>query len=444
MLPMHMPGHKRNPDLAGPALAGDITEIDGFDDLHDPKGLIKETEDLAAGIYGAARAYLSVNGSTALLESAICACSSRGSRFLFSSNSHISIWHGAEINGLDPVICPVACEDCIPFPSGTDISEFERLLDSDPDIKLALITTPTYEGALTDTSGIRAVLNERGGILIADCSHGAHLGLDPYFPSRPDADIVIMSTHKTLHSPTQTAVMAVYSDKVSDRMIRHFLSIFESSSPSYILMGGISKALGDIAGTPGIFDGWTSGLSSARACLSGLQKLSLWEGTDADPSKLVILTNGYLTGPQLAQILREQYHIETEAAFPCHIIAMTGIGDTPDTLRRFCDAVLKIDAELSEKKGIAEIPVLPSGSPLMELTISEALCRESLLIPLSEAEGKTAAEYIFPYPPGIPAVIPGQKITSSIIKYIQDVERAGCNIRIDPRREPDGKILVCS
>lgn len=446
MLPMHMPGHKRNPSFAGDAFRSDITEIDGFDDLHAPQGLIRDIEKNAREIWQAKEAFISVNGSTALIESAICSLGNRGGKFLFSSDSHISVWHGSEIAGLTPVPCPLKTSDGIPFFSGTNEDAAVSLLQNDPDIKLALITTPTYEGVITDTSRIKKLMNGRGGFLIADCSHGAHLGLDPYFPERPDADIVIMSTHKTLHSPTQTAVAAVYSERIEIGRIRHFLSIFESSSPSYVLMGGICRALLDIRRSgKSLFSSWTEGLKEARERLSGLTNLSLWDGGSfSDPSKLVILTNGCINGGELAQILRRQYRIEIEASFEDHIIAMTGIGDTPPTLLRFCDAMEKIDSSLAvtSKKEIAA-PCIITEPPVFMLPLEDALSRESTAVPYKDAAGKISAEYIFPYPPGIPAIVPGQLITDSIVRYLIKSGSSGIRLRVDPLRDPDGMIKIC-
>ena len=433
VLPMHMPGHKRNPAFTG--MPGDITEIDGFDNLHSPRGLIRDIEKRAAGIYGARDAFISVNGATALIYAAIHASTFRGEKILTASNCHISVWHAIETAGLVPVILDPAKDADTGAFGEVDPESLEEALKAG-DINTAVITTPTYEGVISDTGKLYEICRRYGCTLIADESHGAHFGVkgNSRFPETAHADIVIKSLHKTMASPTQTAVMLITVELPFKDLIRHYLAVSESTSPSYILMSGISSAL-DHTDTDAFFDI----VSEGRDDLSSLQNLELYNRKDADPSKFVILTRGYMTGYELADRLRKEYSIEVEASFPSYIIAMTGIGDTRESLRRFTGSLKDIDKDLKESSEVfTECTYPPGKGRRFMLSIEDAVRSEKVMTPIAKAEGRMSAEYLFAYPPGIPILIPGEVVTSDAVKALQ----GAYSIKTDPFRDYDGNLLT--
>ena len=418
-LPMHMPGGKRNPDFVSQAFMRDITEIGGFDNLHSPEGLLKDMEDCAASIWNARNAFLSVNGSTALILAAIWSASilNPGTKILTAMNCHLSVWNALELTGSTIVPLMPAFDPELPFAGHVSPSDIERNLARDPSIKTVIITSPTYEGVLSDTDEIFRITRKYDAVLITDSAHGAHLGLDDSFFG-PDAkgDLVIKSLHKTLSSPTQTAVMLLHEGcPIEERLIRRGLDIFETSSPSYILLGGISKCLALINSKgPEILKPWEDAISYAETNLRGLRNFRLWEAPVRERSKFVLMG----MGNQLFEYLRGTFNIECEASFPSHLIAMTGIGDTADSLKRFCDAVIATDNAMDGQYIPARFTFRPY--PRFAMTLREAakyrlLCEE---IEPSNAVGRISGEFIYGFPPGIPLLIPGEVITEDTVRLL--------------------------
>ena len=418
-LPMHMPGGKRNPDFVSQAFLRDITEIEGFDNLHSPAGLIKDMEDCAASLWKAGNAFLSVNGSSALILAAIwsAAIQNPETKILTAMNCHLAVWNAIEITGSVVVPLMPAFDPELPFAGHVSASDVEKMLARDPSIKTVVITSPTYEGVVSDTEEIFRITRKYDAILITDCAHGAHLGLDDGFFG-PDAkgDLVIKSLHKTLSSPTQTAVMLRNEGCPIDvPLIRRGLDIFETSSPSYILLQGISKCLALLNSKgPEILKPWENAIAYAENDLSSLRNFKLWKAPVRERSKFVLMGNGNM----LLEYLRGTFNIECEAGFPSHLIAMTGIGDTEETLKRFCDAVTATDDVIDGQYAPAEFVSRPY--PKFAITLQEATKSRSRSVELEPefAIGLPSSEFIYGFPPGIPLLIPGEVITEDTVKVL--------------------------
>ena len=412
---MHMPGGKRR---IGSLAKNDMTEITGFDDLHDPKGIIKDLERGLADLWNAPEAFLSVNGSTAMIESAICAAMRYcpDGRILAASNCHLSVWHGIEMSGcMHRIIYPEAGR--YPFALEADPKAIEKALEDDPDIKVLVITSPTYEGVISDTREIYEITQKHNCTLIIDEAHGAHLGL-PYCGDEAWGDLIIKSIHKTLSAPTQTAVLLKMSDRVKTEDIRHYIDIYESTSPSYLLMSGVSEMVEYLHSADALGD-WKAAVDGAVSRLTDLKNIVLFDHPSKDFSKLVFLCDGNA----VADILRKEYDIEVEYAGRYHLTAMTGIGDNTDTLSRFADAVISID------KGHPELKLSLRGNiktpeHITEKSLYEASRTPSESIDASEAAGRISAEAVYSYPPGIPVILPGDRLTSEQLCF------AGEKIRV--------------
>ena len=418
-LPMHMPGGKRNPDFVSQAFMRDITEIGGFDNLHSPTGLLKDMEDCAASIWRAENAFLSVNGSTALILAAIWSASIRnpGTRILTAMNCHLAVWNAIELTGSKIVPLMPAFDPELPFAGHISPSDVERNLARDPSIKTVVITSPTYEGVLSDTEEIFRITRKYDAVLITDCAHGAHLGLDNNFFG-PDAkgDLVIKSLHKTLSSPTQTAVMLRHEGCPIDvSLIRRGLDIFETSSPSYILLCGVSKCLAQINSKgKELLQPWENAISYAENNLRSLRNFKFWQAPVRERSKFVLMGRGSM----LLEYLRGTFNIECEAGFTSHLIAMTGIGDTEDTLKRFCDAVIATDEVIDGQYIPSEFIARPL--PKFAITLQEAAKQRMRSVDLEPefAIGLPSSELIYGFPPGIPLLMPGEIITNETVKVL--------------------------
>ena len=419
-LPMHMPGHKRRASSLRSLDKLDITEIDGFDDLHDPHGVIADIEKRAALLWGAERSHILVNGSTCGILAGIYALAKRGDRIVMARNCHKSVYHAVELLDLKPtfIMPEILCGGL--FCGKVSAEQVSDAIKDCPEKPaLVVITSPTYEGVISDISGIAGVCRSQGVPLLVDEAHGAHLDVVDGFSGgavKAGADIVIQSLHKTLSCLTQTAVAHVRER--FDEPFMHALDIFETSSPSYLLMASADECITELQENSKIISGrWNAVIGAAARKLAGMKNLELFECPDKDKSKLVILTGkAGISGRELADMLRNRFDIEVEMSAPYHIIAMSGEGDSEETLSQFADALFKIDGELV----LAEPAIVPtiSALPPVEMSITEALSAKNKRVHLTDALGKVSADYIIPYPPGIPLIIPGERFTAGTIKAV--------------------------
>ena len=436
-VPMHMPGHKR---YAYDYLVGtdlDITEIDGFDDLHDAEGLLREAMDNAARVWGSRRAYFCVNGSTGGILAAIHACAPRGKKILVAQNCHKSVWHAIELCRLMPVrISPTVEKDFDIFAS-VDPKVVEDALNKNQNIAAVVITSPTYEGVISDVAAICAAAHRHGVPVIVDEAHGAHLGFAP-FPDgavRARADIVVQSLHKTLPSLTQTAIVHLCGELLDPAVLERSKNLFETSSPSYLLMAscdGCAHLLGGDDPTP--LDGWANVLDIFYARTAALRHLRIFRPTGRaavfahDPSKIVISTRGTsITGVELMDRLREKFGIELEMASGDYALAMTGHGTTREHTLRLANALLAIDRTVVPADAPAPILLPPPAEQVMRP--ADAVEAPKLTLPVERTEGEIAADYLWAYPPGIPLLAPGQRIDRATLDAIAALRARGVRLR---------------
>lgn len=246
--PYHMPGHKRNP--AGGEMADyhriDVTEIDGFDNLHQAEGILREGQLRANCLYGADETYFMINGSTGGMMAAVMAAVEPLDEILIARNCHKSVYNAAILQGLIVRYYYPEISSEYDIYGGVSAGVIGNLLDTYPEVKAVVITSPTYEGVVSDIPGIAAAVHARGKILIVDEAHGSHFGLSPHLPQGAiagGADLVIHSLHKTLPAMTQTALLHVNGDRVDRGKLRRYLSMLQSSSPSYVLMASMDACI---------------------------------------------------------------------------------------------------------------------------------------------------------------------------------------------------------
>ena len=296
----HMPGHKRNVNFMEENLPFgiDITEIEGFDDLHHCEGILKDAQTRAASVYGAEETHFLVNGSTVGILSALAGCTRRGDEVLIARNCHKSVYHAVEIFGMKPVyIYPKKQENEEAVLSGcVDAADVEQILEQRREIRAVMIVSPSYDGVVSDIKKIAGIVHKYGIPLIVDEAHGAHFGFHDYFPenaNRLGADIVIHSVHKTLPSLTQTALLHMNGSIVDRKRVERYLHILQSSSPSYVLMAGIDACIHMLETRKDeVFGNYAENLDSLREKLRKMTHLKLCESTSYDRSKIVISQRG--------------------------------------------------------------------------------------------------------------------------------------------------------
>ena len=450
-LPMHMPGHKRNVELLGEKLPYkiDITEIDGFDDLHHAEGIIKNIEDKARKIYKSKRSFILVNGSTCGILAGIRSVVDFGDKVLVARNCHKSVYNAIEINGLNPIyMLPKIGSEGID--RNIDSKQVEEKLKENNDIKLVILTSPTYEGVISDVSSIVSIAHKYNVPVLVDEAHGAHLRFINDICDKEalnsGADIVIQSLHKTLPALTGTALLHIQGKLVKKENIARELSIFETSSPSYILMSSIEECL-DIIENRGkkLFEEYQNNLKYFYNETKNFKNLKILgneiENKDYyDFGKIVIKTNKTnITGKELICILRKEYKIELEMSSINYALAMTSICDSRENFERLLDALKKIDRSLEQKEVYNNYDII---LPKKEISILEAIKNtNSEFKDYNELKGKISKEYIWVYPPGIPLITPGEIIDDDIIRKIREFGKAGIEVRTTFNKFPKIEII---
>ena len=487
--PFHMPGHKRReiPDgIPGgfPDPYGiDITEIDGFDNLHHAEGILKDAMETAAAIYGADRSWYLVNGSTCGILSAVFAATENGGKILTARNCHKAVYHAICLNRLEAeYLYP---EEITEFRinGGIRAEDVRKALEKDAmrcagnsgdvrgkitKIQAVLITSPTYEGVVSDIRAIADAAHEYGIPLIVDEAHGAHLEFADQCHSFPKsaleygADIVIQSLHKTLPCFTQTAILHVKGKLVDQDRISRYLSMFQTSSPSYLFMAGMERCIRYMDG-----DGrnemirYEKRLERFMERMEGLQVLEVLDREICgkyrtvagwDPSKIVVSTMRAedFHGEELAETLRRKYHLEMEMTAPEYVIAMTSLMDTEEGFERLGTALLEIDGALRRRmesgrkeKAASETPEgLESklSHPVRRMLICEAMDADTERTAFQDTVGKVSAEFVYLYPPGIPIIAPGEVFTDAIVEKIMAYKAAG--LLVQGPADPDADVIL--
>ncbi len=461
-LPMHMPGTKRNGELLqmDNPYAIDITEIDGFDNMHNAESVIKDAFQAAANLFKSEETLYLVNGSSAGILSAICGATRKGDKVLVARNSHCSVYNAILLNELEPAYIVPECDKKTGIYSGIKPEQIEAELNKkeNEQIKAVIITSPTYEGNVSDIAKIAKIVHERKIPLIVDEAHGSHFGFHEAFPQTAvecGADLVINSIHKTLPSLTQTALLHINGQIVDRNRVRRYWNMYQTTSPSYLLMGAIDRCV-NLLNNKGdmLFAEYVANLKALRERLGKLKNIHLLDNDDI--SKIVLVCDN---GKMLYDTLLKKYHIQFEMASLRYCIAMTSVADKKEYYERFAIALEEYDSnygraevnKTSEKQeGYTDKQEAYTDNPEaytdrqgkysksedineydfdictdIDVKMSPAEAIDKLdncgadLLQLDKAEGKISASMVLVYPPGIPVVNYGEVITENVIDIIR-------------------------
>lgn len=447
-VPMHMPGHKRNTTLSDYlsklGASFDITEINGFDDLHQPEGILLESMKKAAALWKSRQSFYLINGSTCGILAGIRAAAGQGGEVILTRGCHKSVYHAIELCGLTPHYLAPVLDESFGIMGSITPQQVQQAIQEHPDARLLILTSPTYEGVLSDLPSICSIAHAAGIPVLVDEAHGSHLGLAEGWPQgavAAGADLVIQSLHKTLPSLTQTAILHLNGSLISPEHIARQLGIFETSSPSYLLLSSIDGCVEYLSQHRfDAFQHWKEILVEFNQAIQGLKHLRvLCYGADTlqnhpsffahDPSKLVISCRGTnITGPQLMQQLREEYGIELEMTSGDYVIAMTGLGDTAQNLAALSSALCAIDKSLQHQQAATPLACsLPI--PRYIYSVNDALSRSSICKSFDCCNGAISAEYVWAYPPGIPLIVPGEQIDTAFYNTCQQLLQQGISLR---------------
>lgn len=450
--PYHMPGHKRRPwgELPRELYEADITEIEGFDNLHEPEEILLELQKKAARLYGAEESFYLVNGSTGGILCALSSALPSGGHILLARNCHKSAYHGSYLRNLKISYLWPSYMEKFDIWDGITAEQVQDALEKESDIGAVLIVSPTYEGRISDIGRIAEAVHSKGLPLIVDEAHGAHLGLAEGFSENScqlGADLVIHSVHKTLPSLTQTALLHVNGKRINRDLLRRFLHIYHTSSPSYLLMAGIDNALQYVEQNGKeafgrfryLFESMMEKLKNCRH-LYFLREESLKSagGFRQDVGKLLISVKAAeLTGKQLYDILLGQYHLQTEMVTESFVLAMFTVNDGEEAYGRMTEALLEIDAglgfcrEKSRPAARAAVPGIftPESNGAGAIPLFKAWDMPVEQIPLEESTGRYGGEFVNLYPPGTPILVPGERITEDLCRKIRNALRDGLKIQ---------------
>ncbi len=466
--PFHMPGHKRRiPELlnSGTKFEGmvgeyipyhiDITEISGFDNLHHAEGILKEAQQRAARLYGSQETFYLINGSTCGILSAVSACTTGNGKLLMARNCHKAAYHAAQLGGLQTVyLYPKRISEENLTVNGPILpDQVEAALKADPGIQAVLITSPTYDGAVSDVKEIACAAHRHGVPLIVDEAHGAHFGFHPCFPEssvKLGADIVIHSLHKTLPSLTQTALLHVNGTLVDRQRLREYLGIYQTSSPSYVLMAGMDRCIRLLEGQgEELFEAFAKRIADFRreteefSYVRTVKLPGVW-----DPSKLLITATGK-SGLWLGEMLRTRYHLEMEMETEEYVLALTSVADSEEGFRRLETAVKELDQEIGEGEIAGEKTVGEKqggqiagnrgkekcfdketyDAGIQKMTITEAKEQPGRNVNLEDSLGEISREYVYLYPPGIPLLVPGEEISEPVLTALLRYREQGISLQ---------------
>lgn len=486
MYPCHMPGHKRT---GNPIFGIDITEIDAFDNLYHATGILKEAKERAAQLYQSKESYYLVNGSTCGILVAIFSAFKPGDTVIVARNCHKAVYHAIEIRGLRPIYLYPETDDEYDISVGIkaeqvkDVMERNKaeqekaipernkdLKDRPNRIKGMILTSPTYEGLVSEIKEIAALIHNEGGILVVDEAHGAHLGFDERFPEsavKQGADLVIQSLHKTLPSMTQTALLHRATDRIDERRVNKYLSTFQTTSPSYIFMATMDECIRTLGEKKeALFEEFYSKLTSFYNQCSGLECVHVRNHLtkDTDPGKIVIKADG-MSGKEIYHFFREKHHLQPEMCSGNYALAIMTISDTQEGFDRLIQALKNLDDILTERQEAGDNPLLRNPEDISKERPESGENRESGLsqllkhrperryypfetenfeaegVTLAEAEGRISMDSIYLYPPGIPFLIPGEVFDRKLIEGLKQLKDNGYELTGMSGEDRD-KILV--
>ncbi|HEY9764993.1 MAG TPA: aminotransferase class I/II-fold pyridoxal phosphate-dependent enzyme [Chroococcales cyanobacterium] len=415
----HTPGHKGR--IGGfPFADVDFTELPGLDDLHHPTGVLAEAQTLAAATFGADLSFFLVNGSTVGNQAMVMAACPPGRKILLPRNAHHSVLSGIILSGAIPVYLEPVWDPLLGAAQNLEVDTVAEALRNHPDAAAVLILHPTYWGCVSDLEKIASLVHQFGKILLVDEAHGAHFSFHPELPMsalEAGADLVVQSTHKTLGSLTQSSMLHRKGEKIPLERLQKTLRLLQSSSPSYLLMASLDLARQQMAREgAGKINGLLEMIRWTKERLEGIPGISPHFFPDCfaqDPTKFVLDFEG-ISGEDVLDLLHEQ-GLDLELSSQNSVLALCSIGNEFSDFERLLAALGTIsEIREGEKKFFSVPPPLPD----LALSPREAFFAESEVFSLDSCLGRICAEAIAPSPPGIPVLVPGERISREVLDFL--------------------------
>ncbi len=445
VVPFDVPGHKHgkgNPELTaflGEKCVGvDVNSMKPLDNLCHPVSVIREAEDLAADAFGASHAFLMVGGTTSSVQSMVLSCCKHGDKIILPRNVHRSVINALVLCGAIPVYVNPEVDQRLGISLGMSRDQVKKAIEENPDAVAVLVNNPTYYGICSDIRAIVKMTHDAGMLCLADEAHGTHFYFGESMPisaMRAGADMSAVSMHKSGGSLTQSSLLLI-GENVSERHVRQIINLTQTTSGSYLLMSSLDISRRNLAlRGKEVFRKVIEMAEYAREEINaiggyyayGREMINGDSIFDFDPTKLSVHTRDIgLAGIEVYDILRDEYDIQIEFGDIGNILAYLSIGDRMQELERLVSALSEI-RRLYHTDG-AGLTSQEYIEPEVAKSPQEAFYAEKESLPLMETEGRICSEFVMCYPPGIPILAPGERITKQILEYIRYAKEKGCSM----------------
>lgn len=445
VVPFDVPGHKRgrgNPELT--ELLGercvtmDVNSMKPLDNLCHPVSVIRDAEELAAEAFHAAHAFLMVGGTTSAVQSMVLSVAKRGEKLILPRNVHRSVMGAMVLCGAIPVYVNPECDERLGIPLGMSVSAVEKAIRENPDAKAVLVNNPTYYGICSDLRSIVKLAHAHGMYCLADEAHGTHFYFGENMPvsaMAAGADMAAVSMHKSGGSLTQSSLLLA-GPAMQEGHVRQIINLTQTTSASYLLLSSLDISRRNLAlrGRED-FRRVMRLAEYARSEINGIggyyaYSRELCNGDsvfDFDVTKLSVNTLDIgLAGIEVYDLLRDEYNIQIEFGDLGNILAYLSVGDRQQDVERLVSALSEVRRRFSRSK--AGLMAQEYIDPQVVVSPQDAFYAANESLPLRETEGRVCSEFVMCYPPGIPILAPGERITSQILDYIEYAKEKGCSM----------------
>lgn len=448
----HTPGHKYGEgldiellELAGRGFARlDLTELPDLDNLHFPRGPILEAQALAAEACGARHSFFLINGASCGIQAMVLACCRPGDRLIIPRDAHVSVHTALIMGGVEPVYLYPEIDPSAGLVLGITREHLHRVLQDNPETKAVLLLNPNYYGVYSNLAALIQEAKNFEKLVLVDEAHGAHLPFHPQLPpsaGKLGADLWVQSTHKMAASLTQSGLLHAGSDKIDTERLGAALRMVQSTSPSYLLMASADLSRRQMAtGGRHILDRLLKWSNSIRRHLAELPGIKCFDQADLpagkgflwDPLKLLVNFEGIgLNGNEAAHILRTVFNLECELADVKNVLFILAPGTREEDCLRLVEACSRLhkynqpaqNSVLNQNNEMNGNKELGYRDARQVITPRDAWFAKAKEVPVSEAVGEVAAQFVTPYPPGIPLICPGEEITAekaAVIRKLRD------------------------
>ncbi|HJD35746.1 MAG TPA: aminotransferase class I/II-fold pyridoxal phosphate-dependent enzyme [Candidatus Blautia ornithocaccae] len=445
VVPFDVPGHKRgrgNPELARllgeKCMSMDVNSMKPLDNLCHPVSVIRQAEELAAEAFGAAHAFLMVGGTTSAVQAMVLSVAKRGEKIILPRNVHRSVIGAMVLCGAVPVYVNPQCNDRLGIPLGMTVEDVKRAIEENPDAKAVLVNNPTYYGICSDIKTIVKMAHDHGMYCLADEAHGTHFYFSDQLPvsaMEAGADMAAVSMHKSGGSLTQSSLLLL-GPNMSEGYVRQIINLTQTTSGSYLLLSSLDISRRNLAlRGKETFEKVRSYAKYARAEINDIGGYyafcrELINGNsvyDFDVTKLAVHTLDVgLAGIEVYDLLRDEYDIQIEFGDFGNFLAYLSIGDRKQDIERLVSAL----AEISRRFGKEKVNLMTQEyvDPQVAVSPQDAFYADKEKVELKDAPGRISGEFVMCYPPGIPILAPGERVTQEIREHIEYAREKGCTL----------------